>query len=289
MSNQIERRLVERLNEISDRLLVEFPQHAEYIALQKTWNEPVLRYFSRWLPATGGSIVSIGSFLGAPEIALANEVDQVLCCDMDDFLPVNRPSNLTFNRINLDSNELNLPNGQFDACFCIEVIEHLRWSPLPLLQWMRQHCKLVVISTPDDNEWPPVKDTPWTTTQHFSRIPAATAGSTGNPIPMEHCKQYSQVELIELLDKNGFRVVELQRVGEGGHQILILAAPRCTSVEEVPIKSDISEEVVAELHRALASQQREIDVMKHTIEKLYSSTSWRLTAPLRNIKSMLRR
>jgi 2-polyprenyl-3-methyl-5-hydroxy-6-metoxy-1,4-benzoquinol methylase len=289
MNNIIEMRLVEKLNEISKRLLVEFPQHAEYIALQKTWNEPVLRYFNRWLPPRGGNIVSIGSFLGATEIALADEVREVVCCDLDDFLPVNRPSNLSFNKINLDSNMLNMPEGHFDACLCIEVIEHLRWSPIPLLQWMRQHCNLVLITTPDDNEWPPVKNAPWTTTKHFSQIPVATADSMGNPIPMEHCKQYSQTELVELLDKTGFRVIEVQRVGIGGHQILVLATPRNTSTDASTLQIANSEQPVAELLRELASQQRVIDALKGTLDELYSSTSWRVTAPLRSIKAKLLR
>lgn len=253
MNDKNEMRLVEKLDEVSNRLLVEFPQHIEYITLQKSWNEPVLRYFNRWLPPSGGSIVSIGSFLGATEIALSDEVREVVCCDLDDFLPVSRPANVSFNKINLDSDLLNMPEGHFDACLCIEVLEHLRWSPIPLLQWMRQHCNLVLISTPDDKEWPPVKNAPWTTTKHFNQIPVATAESMGNPKPMEHCKQYSQTEFIELLDQTGFRVIELQRIGEGGHQILALATPRSLPAGEVAIahraQSDLLQRVIQYLKK----------------------------------------
>ncbi|MCK4795100.1 MAG: methyltransferase domain-containing protein [Desulfobacteraceae bacterium] len=239
MSNKNEKRLVEKLDEVSNQLLKEFPQHSEYIALQKSWNESVLRYFNRWLPPRGGRIVSIGSFLGAPEIVLSDEVREVVCCDLDDYLPIDRPANVSFNKISLDSDLMNLPEGHFDACFCIEVLEHLRWSPMPLLQWVVQHCNFVLISTPDNKEWPPVKNAPWTTTKHFSRIPFATAESTGNPKPMEHCKQYSQTEFIDLLDQAGFRVIELQRIGEGGHQMLALASPRTLPSSEVAVACEV--------------------------------------------------
>ena len=66
----------------------------------------------------------------------------------------------------------------------------------------------------------------WTTRAHFKDIPAARPGARGNPHPMSHCKQYSQHEFIELLDYSGFRVVELQRVGGGGHQMLAIAQIR---------------------------------------------------------------
>jgi len=43
---------------------------------------------------------------------------------------------------------------------------------------------------------------------------------------MTHCKQYTQVEFIELLDFCGFKVVELQRVGNGSHQMMAICSPR---------------------------------------------------------------
>lgn len=210
----------------SENLKKEFPQHSEYIELQKTWNESVLQYLKRWV-SSSSKVISIGSFLGAPEFVLSEQVDSILCCDLDDYLPKKRPSNISFRQINLDSLDLNLPLDQhFDLCICVEVLEHLRWSPLPMLKWMRLHCNLLVISTPDDYEWPPVEDAPWTTKKHFRDIPFAEENSMGNPKPMSHCKQYSQTEFIELLDVCGFRVIELQRVGVGGHQMVAVAAAR---------------------------------------------------------------
>ena len=234
MTINFEEKLINNYLLACDDLLIEFPQHREYIELQKTWNEPILRYFSRWIPLYNGRVASIGSFLGGLEIGLSQNVEEIICCDIDNFLPVNIPLNLKFHKISLDTNNANMPKGKFDVCFCIEVIEHLRYSPLPMLDWMRRNCKFVVISSPDDNEWPPVKDSYWTTKEHFTSIPLPTLGCEGNPIPMEHCKQYSQHELVELLDAVGFRIIEFQRVGSGGHQLLIMATPKDGFFSESP-------------------------------------------------------
>ncbi len=223
--------LVDKFESVCESLHQEFPSHEEYINLQKTWNVPALTYIARWLPPNA-RVLSIGSFLGAMEITLSGHVREIVCCDLDDFLPKSRPANMVFRKINLDSAYLDLPEEHFDVCICIEVLEHLRWSPLPMLQWMRAHCNLLVISTPDDKEWPPVDHAPWTTTRHFSNIPFARPFSEGNPKPMSHCKQYGQGEFVELIEQNSFRLLELQRVGNGGHQMLAIAAAR----EIVPVK-----------------------------------------------------
>lgn len=216
----------QRLERVGDLLLQEFPDHEPYIRLQQTWNGSVLEHSARWMPRQGAHIVSIGSFLGAPEIVLAQDAHEVVCCDMADFLPQARPTNVKFQQVNLDAADLRLPDGMYDACFIIEVLEHLRWSPLPLLAWARDHCNLLVISTPDDLEWPPMQQAAWTTRAHFRDIPAAWPGAPGNPQPMDHCKQYSQAEFVELLDHCGFRLVEFQRMGGGGHQMLAIAQVR---------------------------------------------------------------
>jgi hypothetical protein len=226
--------LTDRFQSVCQSLHQEFPLHSEYINLQKTWNVPALTYIARWLPSNA-RVLSIGSFLGAMEITLSGHVKEIVCCDLEDFLPKSRPANMVFRKINLDSADLNLPEEHFDVCICIEVLEHLRWSPLPMLQWMREHCNLLVISTPDDKEWPPVEQAPWTTTRHFSNIPFPRPSSEGNPKPMSHSKQYGQGEFVELIEQNCFRLLELQRVGEGGHQMLAIAAAREIESVQLPL------------------------------------------------------
>jgi hypothetical protein len=159
-------------------------------------------------------------------MALAKSVQQLVCCDLENFLPKNLPNNIKFHQVNIDSHKMNLPDRHFDICLCVELLEHLRYSPIPLIKWMKSNCDLLVISTPDNDEWPPLENKPWTTKAHFDVIPFAKEGDQGNPEPMNHCKQYSQLEFVELLNAMGFRVEEMCRIGEGGHQLLIAATPR---------------------------------------------------------------
>lgn len=201
---------------------------AAYSHLQYTWNKDILERAVHYIPASTDKMIGIGTFQGALELSLAPFFNEVTCVDFESFLPSWRPDNVKFLQANLDSNDWELPEdkGMFDVAFCIETIEHLLWSPLPLLRWMKTYAHISVISTPDDIEWPMMKIRPWTRYQHFMNIPAAAPGVQGNPEPMNHCKQYKQAEFIELLDFSGFRVIEFFRVGEGKHQMCAIVQPR---------------------------------------------------------------
>lgn len=201
---------------------------ADYAQLQYTWNKDILERSHPFFPRQSNTAIGIGSFMGALEIAIAPEFTTVTCVDHKSYLPSWRPKNLVFHQADIDTAtwELPKPEARFDVCYFIETIEHLLWSPLPLLKWMHANCHLVVISTPDDAEWPAMEIHPWTRYQHFSNIPAAAPGVKGNPMPMFHTKQYSQAELIEIMDFVGFRVLEFFRTGEGHHQMVVIAQPR---------------------------------------------------------------
>jgi 2-polyprenyl-3-methyl-5-hydroxy-6-metoxy-1,4-benzoquinol methylase len=194
--------------------LTEFPEHSDYITLQKTWNTKVLEVLNSKINPES-NIVSIGSFLGSAEIALAKSTHEIVCCDLESYLPKKLPNNVKFHQVNIDSNNLNLPERHFDICLCIELLEHLRYSPIPMLDWIKSNCNLLVISTPDDDEWPSGENKPWTTKAHFSDIPFAKKGDQGNPTPMNHCKQYSQYEFVELLHLMDFRIEEMCRIHIG--------------------------------------------------------------------------
>jgi hypothetical protein len=49
------------------------------------------------------------------------------------------------------------------------------------------------------------------------------------------------------------------------------------------------ERVVADLRQTLSSQQQETAGLRGSLDKVYSSTSWRITAPLRNVKAKFQR
>jgi hypothetical protein len=199
----------------------------DYANLQYTWNKEILARALPFIPAGAKQAIGIGSFQGALEMALAPYMDRVLAVDHESFLPDWKPENVVFHRANIDSNEWELPEDtMFDVSFCIETIEHLLWSPLPLLTWMKTYSHVAIISTPDDAEWPAMPIRPWTRYTSFRNIPAAAPGVGSNPMPMHHCKQYKQAEFIEMLDFVGFRLVEFFRVGDGKHQMVAVVQPR---------------------------------------------------------------
>lgn len=195
----------------------------EYVALQSTWNRAVLGRVASaaMLPGRNrGSLLSVGAFYGFAESALASIYERVVCVDLEDFL-VNPPKNVQFIKSDIDSGDWNLPDEQYDCIMFVEMLEHLMWSPLPLLTWMRNHGRSLFITTPDAAEWPALEIHPWSRMQHFSAIPGAAPGQRGNPHPMQHVKQYAVAEFVELLSSTGWRIDLLDRVGSGGHQVLL--------------------------------------------------------------------
>ena len=206
-------------------------EHKEYCDLQMTWNYQVLIHTSSY--ALGGAInrdrmISLGSFLGLMEMAYAGIFTEVVCVDQHNFMPSFKPENILFHLADLDSSTWALPDKRFNICFMVEILEHLLWSPVPLLKWIHAHCEMLAITTPDDNEWPQMTIRPYTRYQHFDAIPSAYPGATGNPTPMFHCKQYSQSEFIELLTFCGFRLIEFRRIGLDSKQMLAICTPAST-------------------------------------------------------------
>ncbi len=217
--------ILKRFDDITERLASE-TVHRDYCVLQKTWNSDVIRYAGRYIsPGRDQNALCLGSFLGAFEIALSDVMNKVVAVDHECFLPSWRPPNVEFVSTDLDGVDWQLPKEHFDLCFMIEVLEHLLWSPIPLLKWISRHCGILAISTPDDREWPPM-ESPFARYGHFLTVPTASPGCRPNPKPMFHCKQYGQAEFVELLDFCGFRVLEFQRLTEHKHQMLLIAASR---------------------------------------------------------------
>lgn len=222
------KRTMTSLEKLTKRLAEEREgEERDYANLQYTWNKEILERSLPFIPKNATQAIGIGTFHGALEMALASHMKRVLCVDHESFLPKWKPDNAVFHRANIDSNEWELPEDtMFDVAYCVETIEHLLWSPIPLLKWMKTYSHISVISTPDDDEWPSMLINPWTRYQHFLNVPAASPGVASNPMPMHHCKQYKQDEFIELLDFVGFRVLEFFRVGEGRHQMCAIVQPR---------------------------------------------------------------
>ena len=209
--------------------LSEWSPHKEYVTLQRTWNNSVLETFTRYSDRCGhGAAISLGAFHGALELTLANQFDEIVAVDLENFLPPWTPPTIRFHQTNLDSCNWQLPERPYSCCFMIEVLEHLLWSPMPLLKWLSRHCDYLFITTPDDDEWPPMTK-PHCRHQHYSAIPTAYPGAPPNPTPMDHCKQYKPPEFVDLMTQCGFRTEELTRVGKGKHQVLLVCTRRAVN------------------------------------------------------------
>ena len=225
---EIQANLLDSYKELTSRAGHE-TEHKEYCELQMTWNYQVLLHSSSYVVGdviNRNRLLSLGSFLGLAEMSYANIFKEVVCVDQDNFLASFKPDNLSFHQADLDSSSWTLPEGRFDICFMVEILEHLFWSPVPLLKALQKKCDMLVITTPDDNEWPEMTIHPYTRYQHFSAIPSPFPGATGNPAPMFHCKQYSQSEFIELLTSCGFRLLEFRRIGTESKQMLAICTSR---------------------------------------------------------------
>lgn len=203
--------------------------HKEYCELQISWNYQVLLHSSKFILGdliSRDRMLSLGSFLGLSEMAYAHIFKEVVCVDLESYIPEFKPHNISFHKADLDSGNWTLPEGQFNAVFMIEILEHLLWSPVPLLKTLQKKCNMLVITTPDDDEWPAMTPHPYNRYQHFSSIPSASPGVAGNPAPMFHCKQYNQAEFVELLNFCGFRVIEFRRIGLDSKQMLAICTSR---------------------------------------------------------------
>ena len=220
-----ETKIINDFSKITDQCIKD-DIHVEYCKIQREWNEPILRSLGKHVNLPANKMMVIGSFLGLTESALSPYYENIIGVDIENFHLPNLPQNIEFYQSDIDQSNWTLPEDFFDTVMMVEVLEHLLWSPVPLLKWIAKHCSTFVVTTPDDKEWPALNLKPYMRYCHFSTIPNAIPGAPSNPEPMTHCKQYTQVEFIELLDFCGFKVVELQRVGNGSHQMMAICSPR---------------------------------------------------------------
>lgn len=208
--------------------LTDYCGHQEYHQIQLVWTSDVWKIAPKYFPEQLSRCLDIGAFTGINSIAFSSLAQEVIAMDQHSFLPDWLPPNIHFCEADIDTAdwEGKIPAGPYDVCFMVEVLEHLRWSPIPFLKWLNKHVNLLVITTPDDAEWPSIEIHPWSQFGHYRYIPTAFPGCTGNPSPMYHVKQYQQHEFVELLSECDFRVLELNRVGTGKHQLVAVCQPR---------------------------------------------------------------
>lgn len=212
--------------ELLSKQLIMSCGHKEYHEISKVWNTDVWMHANRYLNSNYNNALDLGAFTGFNSILLSRICKNVYSLDHECYLPKDKPKNIDFVKSNIDTVDYNIPDINIDVCFMIEILEHLRWSPIPLLKTLSTQVKLLFITTPDDEEWPPLEDHEWVHKCHYRDIPVAFEGCEGNPLPMNHVKQYKSSEFVELLEECGFRINELVRIGEGKHQLLAICQPK---------------------------------------------------------------
>jgi SAM-dependent methyltransferase len=92
-------------------------------------------------------ILEIGSFLGAVSISLKNLSFDVTAVDIPEFYRSERlrshyaKHDITFNGLNLRNSQLPFESNSFDVVVICEVIEHLNFNPLPVLEEINRVLK----------------------------------------------------------------------------------------------------------------------------------------------------
>lgn len=140
---------------------------------------------------------------------------------LDIVLPQQKPSNyLDMVRCNLNKESIPFEDGTFDAVVAGDVIEHLE-NPSHFLRECNRVLRSdgrLVISTPQANDW-------WTTMHNwFFR------GLIRDPDQGEHLQNWTILDMIRLLKKNGFAIEKLE-----GHDMRFPKLTLLIPVRFVPI------------------------------------------------------
>jgi 2-polyprenyl-3-methyl-5-hydroxy-6-metoxy-1,4-benzoquinol methylase len=184
-----------------------------------------------------GRILELGSFMGIVSITLSRLGYEVVAQDIPEFHACERLSRLyekhgvKFEAVNLRGYHFSdHAPGSFDAVIACEILEHLNFNPLPVLQDLNRILKLggiLYVGMPNQASL-------------RSRIRLFCGKSIHNPISdffaqldrMSnmivglHWREYTQAETIEMLSRMGFDVEEAYYFspnGSGASQVKTLA------------------------------------------------------------------
>jgi len=164
-------------------------------------------------------ILEISSFLGVVDIALAKIGSEVYTYDIPEFqknenlielyLKFNiRPSSGYLKDV--WQNGLTYPDNHFDAVILSEVIEHLNFNPLPLIQEINRILKkdgILYITTPNQvNLINRIKIISGRSIRNSIHDSFTQLDQAKHTICGIHWREYTLEELIQLLDSMGFGI-----------------------------------------------------------------------------------
>lgn len=229
-NNKIKYIYEEISKEIRDEYLKRYKDNdpSKYLEYAKGWHYLIFKYIDK-ISKNAKTALDVGSLFGSTSIYLSKS--NIITTSLDGYVDdipdtLKLKYHLNFNFVNLeDVFPPLLPKNYYDIIVMSEVLEHLNYNPIPPLVYLRSLLKSngkMIITTPDNDNYPPIENSPVARRSHFLKIPTYKLKSHRQSFP--HSKQYDESEFRELLQTCGFNILEILKYEyQGIHFITVVS------------------------------------------------------------------